>query len=441
MVISAVSVLSLLVTEFTYIAQINERIAYDGLDQLKAHYLAKSGFKFSLLRLKAYQQVKSLISTLGAGATGAPTTATPGKPGAAPAVPASLLNKIWDFPFFYPIPTDLPGLTPGDKERIKKFQDSSGLDGKYSALIESESSKVNLNGFLQQFAASPSPSASASPSPQSNGSNGVVTGGTNSNSPTPAPNASPTFSPVDARKNFADYLNSIWNNKITNDPDFAAEYRDFKFDDFMDGLFAWADRTYARVGSDNLDPVKSKRAPFYTLSELHMLPLMDDQLFNLFAPALTVAVTNGININTMQETTLRAIVPGMTDDEVKEFFNHRDATDVDNTFTSTDDFYQYLQNSVAFYKQQSRIDELKKNLTSQKIQLILDETQFKITVQAQVNQATRTIEAWVTLNPTATSPSPKPSASPTPAAPVVNGQTQSTPPPDSGLKITFMRIL
>lgn len=431
MVISAVSVLSILVTEFTYIAQINERMAYDGLDQLKAHYLAKSGIKFSLLRLKAYQQVKSLASTLGGGGGATPAGAS----GGGAAIPGSLLNKIWNFPFFYPIPTEIPGLSPSDKDQIKKFQDSSGLEGKYSALIESESAKVNVNQFLEKFA--PSPSPSASPSPKATG------GGAQQPPPNPSPSAS--FNPAEARKNFSDYLYSIYNNKITNDQDFAAEYRDLRFDDLMDGLFAWADRTYQRTGNDSHDAIKAKKAPFYTLSELHMIPLMDDQLFNLFSPGLTVSLTNGININTMQETTLRALVPGMTDLEVKEFFNHRDATDADNTFNTPDDFYTYIQNSVAVFKQKSRIDELKKDLAAKKIQLIIEETQFKITVQAQMNQAVRTIEAWVTLNPAPASPptSNKPTngGPPLPPPPPPQNSAAANPPPDSGLKITFMRIL
>jgi hypothetical protein len=55
MVIASVAALAMLVSEFVYIAQISQSIAFSGLDQTKAHYLAKSGLKLSLLRLKAYQ--------------------------------------------------------------------------------------------------------------------------------------------------------------------------------------------------------------------------------------------------------------------------------------------------------------------------------------------------------------------------------------------------
>ncbi|NDD91147.1 hypothetical protein EBZ37_03580, partial [bacterium] len=68
MVISAMTILAMLVTEFTYIAQVNSRMAFDSLDQVKAHYLAKSGFKISLIRIRAYQNLKALASKSGAGA-------------------------------------------------------------------------------------------------------------------------------------------------------------------------------------------------------------------------------------------------------------------------------------------------------------------------------------------------------------------------------------
>ena len=137
MVIAAISVLSIVVTEFAYIAQVNKKVAYDGLDQLKAHYLAKSGLKLSLLRLKAYQTIKGIAG---------------GKAAAAiPGIPKQVLEKVWSFPFFYPIPTNIPGLSQMDKDRIDKFQKTSSLDGKFSSIIESESSKYNLNLILAPF--------------------------------------------------------------------------------------------------------------------------------------------------------------------------------------------------------------------------------------------------------------------------------------------------
>src|SRR5688500_7686398 len=88
-VLAAVAILGLLVVEFTYVVQVNQRLAYDAADQLKAHYLAKSAFKISLPRLKAYQHVKGYVDGLGDNAS---------------MVPKGMLDKIWSFPFRYPIP-------------------------------------------------------------------------------------------------------------------------------------------------------------------------------------------------------------------------------------------------------------------------------------------------------------------------------------------------
>ncbi|MEK6706570.1 MAG: hypothetical protein AABZ06_12370 [Bdellovibrionota bacterium] len=421
-VIAAMSVLSIIVTEFTYIAQVNQRIAYDALDQVKAHYLAKSAFKLSLLRLKAYQQLKSLTGGQNAGVV---------------AVPRQLLDKIWSFPLIYPFPTTIPGLMPADRERIEKFQKESGLEGNFTALIESESSKYNLNMILAQFAPQPSPSPSPSPSPTQADQK-------------QASQPSQPFSPEAARKSLADYLWQLLNQKFESDQDFAAEYRDFKIEDLMDHITAWADRTYQRKDSGFHDVVALKQAPFYTLSEFHMVPTMSDDIYDLFAPNLTVSTTPGINVNTMNEATLRALVPEITKDESAEFMKFRDSQTEDNSFKSEDAFFEYLMTNVAHFKDsKSAIDELKKSMTNRHIRLVVDETQFKITIRAHANQATRIIEALVTTESTEQShkqpyaddiPDQRQQPAPNAAPPGGTAQPQNAT-PSSGLKITFMRIL
>ena len=100
-------------------------------------------------------------------------------------------------------------------------------------------------------------------------------------------------------------------NKFDSDQDFQAEYRDFRMEDLMDGIVGWADRSYTRrlqPPSDDPWPTM-KQAPFNTVSEMHMIPPMTDELFDLFSTSLTVATTPGIDIDTMEETTLRASRP------------------------------------------------------------------------------------------------------------------------------------
>lgn len=437
-VLAAVALLSVLITEFTYIAQINQRIAYDAQDQLKVHYLAKSALKLSLLRLKVYQNVKTLSASMGGG----------GNPGAAPAggagggkglVPKQLLDKIWSFPFVYPIPANLPGLTPGQRDSISKFQKDSSLEGNFQAFIESESAKYNLNLILAPFAPK-APSSSPSPTPASRVGYG--------NQPSPSP--TPGFNPDDARQSLAQYFTDILNQKFEHDTDFADGYREFKIEELMYNIYAWADRTYQRPTSGNTDYVPLKQAPFYSVTELHMISPITDELYNLFTPTLTVQPTPGINVNTMTEFTLRALIPGLTQIEVDEFFKYRDSQDEDNNFTNQDDFFKYLTKNTQAYNTSQATDGLKSNLTKRNIRLVTDETQFKITVRANQNQATRVIEAWVTLGPAPPNqgstqsgmvlPTPKPNPVAGQGGADTTGGGNANP-DDPGLKITYMRII
>lgn len=434
MVIAAISVLSIVVTEFTYVAQVNQKLAFDGLDQLKAHYLAKTGLKISLLRLKAYVAIKAYANSM--------VKAAGGGSAAQSMVPQTLLDKVWSFPFFYPFPTNIPGLSPSDKEKFELFNKSSTLEGRFSAIIESESSKFNLNSILAGYAVMPSPTPS--PSASANAPNTPPVPGAPPTTPNPTANGSPnpvaSFNPQAARDQLKTYLQQILDPKMEEDSQFADAYRDpHLLEDLMDNIAGWADFSYTRRTDTGDLPVK--KAPFYAVSELHMIPGMDDDLYELFSPNLTVARTPGVNVNTMKDVTLKAFFPLVTKDESEKFFKDRDSEETDGNFKTEEDFYKYVQANFQAYNRGTLLDDLKKQFAANNVHFVTDETEFKITVQAQMNQSTRLIEAWVTLG--SGSPGPSPSGVPTPAATVnLSGNTPANaPPPDPGVKIHFMRVL
>ena len=72
-----------------------------------------------------------------------------------------------------------------------------------------------------------------------------------------------------------------------------------------------------------------------------------------------------------------------------------------------------------------------------------DEEVYKITVLAQVNQATRLLEAWVTLESNTKKPAaggaPGPLTGPVQPNPVDPNAAAAPPPAPAGLRITFMR--
>ncbi len=439
MVIGAITVLALLVSEFTYIAQVHQKVAYDTADQLKAHYLAKSALKLSLLRLKAYVNVKNLLGAV----SGNQKNPAPG----APSLPKAILEKIWSFPFFFPIPSQAPGLTMTERDAIVKFQKDSALEGRFSAIIESESSKFNLNLISSSFAnfsTAPSPS----PSPSNNPANPNPDGTT---APQPAtPNApgnaqAPQVDTKESQKALSEYLDKILRNRLENDPDFSSEYRDVRIDDLTDNLIAWADRNYERVGPAGRESVALKRMPFNSISELHMVNGLDDRLYELFAPNFSAGTIPMINVNTIQEGALGALVPSISKDEIKEFFKYRDGGEEqseDHSFRTEDEFFDYLQKNISvFHNDKAEVDRFKQTLAKRGIRISVDEAYFKITVQATVQQSSKTLEAWVIFSPEKKNQSPNQPPPPVPVQPSAIPVQGAQAPPETGLRVLYMRIL
>lgn len=388
MVLSAVAVLAVLVSEFTYISQISQSIAFSSLDQLKAHYTAKSGLKIALLRLKAYQQAKAIKKSL-------------------PPTIGGVIEKIWSFPFQYPIPTNIPGLGAIQKDAIQKFQDESNLEGSFSILIESESSKYNLNSILPNMMERLSTSTASYPMP----------------SPTTSPTTSPTSSDEaqEARNGLHDYLEAILSAEFQTNKNFAENYRELRLNELIDAIAAWSDARYEQRISQSREGIPMKRAPLYSFSELHMVPSLSDDLFELLSKSLNLRFSNELNINTINSKTLTGILPKINKNETETFFKYRDSPDADQSFQSIDDFYKYLQKTVSGYKSDQDIKDLKDLLNKRHIQLITEEIYFKITVQAKMNRSIRIFEVWVSLS------------DPQKTDPNNNGK-------NTGLKINDMRI-
>jgi hypothetical protein len=151
-----------------------------------------------------------------------------------------------------------------------------------------------------------------------------------------------------------------------------------------------------------------------------MIPAFDEDLYRLLSKNFTTSLTPGININTVEKTALKALVPEMAKQEITDFFTYRDSSSSDNLFKDPQGFYQYLQKNTASFKNNPEaLGQFQKKLADQGIMLLTSEAYFKISINAQVNHASRQIEAWVTLGPQK----------------MLDGK------PDPGLKITQMTLL
>src|SRR6185437_11051414 len=105
--------------------------------------------------------------------------------------------------------------------------------------------------------------------------------------PSQTPTPSNTFNAETAREGLQNYLQTILTNKVQDDEDFAHDYRNFDLTTLVMNIAMWEDRTYNTNASIPDNQIPPKRAPYYSLTELHMIPALDDQLYDLFSPALT----------------------------------------------------------------------------------------------------------------------------------------------------------
>ena len=165
-VLSAMATLAIFVGEITYTAQVNQKLAYDRLDQIKAHSLAKSGLRIALLRIRAYSELKKTIGDM-AKSAGASADAV------SSVVPKAVMEKIWSEPITIPFSGDIAGLPMGARDALTKFRKDSGMEGKLYISIQAQSSRFNLNSTIAAFAPSPSPN----PSPTATPAGGTSTAG------------------------------------------------------------------------------------------------------------------------------------------------------------------------------------------------------------------------------------------------------------------------
>jgi len=434
-VLASMATLAIFVSEVTYTAQINQKLAYDRLDQVKAQALAKSGLRLSLLRIRAYSELKKTIGKIseGAGANAAMVDSV---------VPKNMIEKIWAEPITLPFSGDISSLPTEIKDALTRFRKDSSMEGKLYISIQAQSNKINLNSSLPAFAsiAAPSPSPSGKPSPTPAPTQPPADGSASA-SPTPV-----TYDPEQARQALGQQLKDTFQRKFEEDEKFRDEYRSFRIEDLQDEIAGWSDLSFdsAREQSSS---IPFKKAPFYHVSELNYLPSMDDTLYALLSEQFMAGVASNINVNTVQESVLKAIVPQMTKDEVTKFFEFRDGAGesgaADNKFKNSDEFYKYLKEKVQYYTgSETRVNDLKTLLTQRGIQIITEESNFLVHIEATVQQTKKTLEAMVSLieTPAAQPPSAPgaPNAVPTPAGPT---ETTKSSEERSNLKITQLRFL
>ena len=237
------------------------QVSSQKVNQVKAYYAAKSGVEISLLRIHIYKKAIAMAGSM-----------LPNK---------SMLDPIWQTPFAWP--PVLPGATSRvDKDEVKNIVKESLMKSQYLATIDSEGSKIDIN----DLASKSKPIADA------------------------------------ARTE----LNQILNSRIETDEAFSSRYRGFDFNRVLNNIADWIDDNkdsrnggdktalYPQRGTNQFIPPNQH---FKTLQELHMVEGMNDELFELLEPRITIYGTSGINVNYASKEVIQSLSPLITAEKAK----------------------------------------------------------------------------------------------------------------------------
>jgi len=297
------TLITYLVSEIAYDTTVEYTVNAGAVNQLKAHYAARSALDLSLLRIKIYQQVAQQFGSQASGSQ------------------RKLLDMIWNFPFAWP-PIIPENLSETDKGLIQDKVKLSQMQSSFAANITDEGSKIDLNDL---------------------------------------------DSPSDTiKKSTKELLLGIFKNKMENDRDWSEKHSDLRYDEIVNSIIDWvdADTTAVSGGSESEkysnikfnDPSETlpPNRAFRTIDELRLVPGITDEIFLLLKDRVTIYGMKAINPNTARREVLAALDPGITKEVLDEVLKRRDDSNLGGPFSNSDDFWDFIVSKGGRVSESSR---------------------------------------------------------------------------------------
>lgn len=366
MVLTAIVLLSTIMLSFSIDSTVNKIRTYNIEDKTQAKLTAESGIKFAMARLRLYKDAYNYIQN---------------NDGVAKVAKPEILNILWNFPFVYPIPASKE-MNKIQKEALAKFQENTLLKGQMRLTITNLSNKLNLNAlrvalFKEEV-------------PEKRDENG---------NPIQQPDPKAEFN-VETQlfKNFQ----NAFTRKTESDEEFYAEYSGTDAEELIGVLKTYVsdedslDSNGAVRGKYTDEGTTPKFAPMGSMSEIYSVPGWDDALVDLIKNEFTVHGAVMIDLNKITENMLRLLIPEITDQEVKDFFEYKDNPEDPQFFNSIEDFKKYVT-SIGNIMPSNEFDDLIKEFELNNIKFGVSPSLFKITSVGEIERATYTLEAYVII--------------------------------------------
>jgi type II secretory pathway component PulK len=336
LVLTSVLILSLIIVELNYNTRISSAIALNYRDETAAYYLARSSLNVALLRVAIAGKAKTFeISGF--------------------KIPPEVISMVITLPFIFPPPLELLTMTGSAKDADLGMKDMVGK-------IKSDTNIASVGSFDHNISSMDS--------------------ALNINAITLSENSISAFK---------EQMKNYYASKVQNDESFAHRWPIEKFERVLNNIIDWIDTdTMSRNGGDE-NVVYQKKTPPYrarsyfipTMTELHMVDEMDDELFDFISPMISIFSSGAININRASADMWKAVDNRFTDDEVKALL---EKIQVEGTFASEQDLRSWIGKNTKIPA--SEFNPLK-------IPMTFDDEDFKIEAAGHAGRVSKKIVCYI----------------------------------------------
>jgi len=355
MVTSAVALMTLLLSQFTFDTKLNSIKIYNYQDKAQAKLNAEAGIKFALAKLKIYQAGHNKLEE---------------NENLKKTISPSLIQDILTQPFVYPIP--LPKTANIiQKNAVTEFEDNNLIRGQLTVVIKPVSGFLNPNNLRV-------PSKKDEDNKQNDQEDDKDEEGKE-------------LSPQEyIEKELIKTLEKVLEEKREEDDEFSTLYSNIKPDLMVKELKYFVNPKDSLKDPEVADfelmysekNVVPKHAPLTSLDELYLLAGWDDTLVNLIKDRLSVNEVSVIPINEITLSQLKVIFPDIDKIQSEEFFKHRDGDlelDIQpQPFQSAEDFKQLIVQKLGVLNEKS-YDEKVKQFESAGLRIAVAGKLFQVT--------------------------------------------------------------
>ncbi|MFY7992240.1 MAG: hypothetical protein ACOVP4_03025 [Bacteriovoracaceae bacterium] len=372
MVMTAMILLMAIWGEFTFESKISRIKTVNILDKAQSKLLAESGIQMAMARLRLYKEAHNYLE---------------GNQSAKDAVPKQLLNQLWEVPYIYPLPVGKDAARTF-KDAVEKFQEESLIDGEMRVTIQNISNRLNLNVLRydimkNQKLASGEETANFNIRLQ------------NSNDP----NATATMPEA-----ILAHLIKLINDKKEEDENFENKYSRLEPETLLAYIQHFSSDKAVQRNDMNPDvergfeelEITPKFGPLTSQSELYLMAGWPDDVIDLITQEFSIYPNNVIDLNKINKSMLRLLIPQIDDAQMADFFEYRDNPDMPRFFNTLEEFRKYIT-QVGRVMGEADFDQRFEVLQKLGIEFGASPQMFRIISEGIYNRSTYTLVATVYL--------------------------------------------